>query len=127
MKTIKNKNIKWWLSVISLSVFFVFIGVFAYYKMCFISNGVNIKAEINQLEGKEIAEIRGNALKATHLLLNGREIYIGKDGNFYDIVALLPGLSILTLRAEDKFGNITEKRFDIVYEKSLGTVAFIKS
>jgi hypothetical protein len=57
-------------------------------------------------------------MNAIYLSLNGREIYIDKDGTFTEPVALLPGLSVVTLDAQDKFGKTFEKKFEVVYEET---------
>lgn len=120
MQKFKDKNIKWWLSKVSFIVFFIVIGIFAYTKMDFIFYGVDVKASINQNENSRIVEIKGNAKNANHLSLNGREIFIDKDGSFSEPLALLPGLSIVTINAEDKFGKTKEKKFEVIYEENTG-------
>ena len=117
MKEIKCKRIKWWIGTISCIMLFVFIGVFAFAKMHFILKGVQIQANIEK-NNSSIAEIKGNAKNATYLSLNGREIFIDKEGSFNEKVALLPGYSVLTLDAEDKFGNHAEKKFEVVYKEN---------
>ena len=65
----------------------------------------------------------GKAKNATYISLNGREIFIDKDGNFTENIALLPGLSVITLSAEDKFGHVDEKKLEVMYQESTGVVA----
>jgi hypothetical protein len=120
MQKFKDKNIKWWLGKVSFMVFFVVIGIFAYTKMDFLLYGIDVKASINQNENSRIVEIKGNAKNANHISLNGREIFIDKDGSFSEPLALLPGLSIVTINAEDKFGKTKEKKFEVIYEENTG-------
>ena len=122
MKEIKSKNIKWWIGLVSYTMLFVFIGGFAFMKMNFIFKGVQIEANINR-DNSSIAEIKGNAKNATHISLNGREIFIDKEGSFTEPIALLPGFSVMTLEAQDKFGNRAEKKFEVVYKGESPTVA----
>ena len=117
MKEIKCKTIKSWIGAILCIMLFVFIGVFAFIKMHFILKGVQIQASIEK-NNSSIAEIKGNAKNATYISLNGREIFIDKEGSFNEKVALLPGYSVLTLNAKDKFGNYTEKKFEVVYKEN---------
>jgi len=117
MKEIKSKNIKWWIGLVSCTMLFVFIGGFAFMKMEFIFKGVQIEANINR-DNSSIAEIKGNAKNATHISLNGREIFINKEGFFTEPIALLPGFSVMTLEAQDKFGNRAEKKFEVVYKEN---------
>jgi len=123
MKEVKNKNIKWWLGVTSCTILFAFIGVFAYMKMSFLFKGVTIIADIERHENTSVATVSGYAKNATFISLNGREIFIGKDGNFSESIALIPGFSVVTIDAYDKFGKNKEKKFQLVYKESAKLVA----
>lgn len=123
MRIIKNKNIKWWVGVVSFTVLFLAIGVFSYSKMDFLWKGVQITASIDRNDTSALIQIKGNAKNATYLSLNGREIFIDKDGTFSEPMALLPGLSVVTIDAQDKFGNGSEKKFEVMYQKNTGAVA----
>lgn len=108
---------KWWIGTVSCTMLFVIIGVFAYMKMSFVIRGVEISATITHNdESSSIVEVKGNAKNAIYISLNGREIYIDKDGSFTEPLSLLPGLSVVTLDAQDKFGKTFEKKFEVVYE-----------
>lgn len=120
----RNKNIKWWLGVASCVMLFVAIGSFAFVKMKFLMKGVQIVAKIENPDTSTLTQIKGNAKNATYLSLNGREIFIDKDGNFSETIALIPGLSVVTLNAEDKFGKYAEKKFEVMYRANAGVVAY---
>jgi hypothetical protein len=122
-KKLQEKSIKWWVRTGSFLTLFVFIVVFSYDKMSFLVKGVKIEANISHDNNSSIVSIKGNAEKAIHLTLNGREIFIEKDGTFREPIALLPGFSVVTLLAEDKFGKTDEKKFEVMYEESTGAVA----
>jgi len=64
-----------------------------------------------------ILNITGNAKNALDLTLDGREISIDQQGNFNETIVLLPGYDIITIKAEDKFGNIDEKDYKLIYQK----------
>ena len=115
---------KWWVGIMSCVVLFSIILVFSYEKMSFVWEGVKIKATIEQKSDSPIATVTGNASKAIYLTLNGREIFIDKDGNFSEAIAVLPGFSIVTLNARDKFGKTAEKKFEVVYKESAKAIAF---
>lgn len=123
MSEIRNKNIKWWISIGSFVFLFTFIFVFAYAKMNFIVKGVKVLAEINRSSNEKIVEVRGNAKNAVFLSLNGREIFIEKDGNFKEDISTLPGYGVITLVAKDKFGNVSEKKFEVIGEKEIESLA----
>lgn len=124
IRSIKNKNIKWWISIGSCVTLFAVIMIFGYEKMCFVWKGVEIQADIERDLSSSLATITGKASKATHLTLNGREIFIDKDGNFSESISVLPGFSVITLNAEDKFGKTALKKFEVVYDGNAQAIAF---
>lgn len=117
IRDIKNKNMKWWIGTVSCVLLFVFITIFGYEKMCFIWHGVKIDAIMKEEAGSNLVTITGVAEKAILLSLNGREIFIDKEGNFSEQVSPLSGYSIITLNAKDKFGKTAEKKFELVREE----------
>lgn len=92
--------------------------------MSFIFRGVKIQAEIEAQPDSSLVRVKGVASKATHISLNGREIFINKNGDFSESIILLPGLSVVTIHARDKFGKIDEKKFEIVREENTPAFAF---
>jgi len=116
MKIIRNKNIKWWIGITSCVALFAVIAIFSYEKMCFIFKGVEIEAIIEKTNDSSLVEVSGKASKATYITLNGREIFVDKEGNFSESIAILPGFSVVTLNAKDKFGKTAEKKFEMVYD-----------
>ena len=104
--------------IISLSAFFLFILIFIFINSFDLLFGVRIK-NVNINDGETITispfEVTGKAKNAVILTLNGREISIDKQGNFYETLALLPGYNIVTIRARDKFGNVDEKNYKLMY------------
>lgn len=126
MKDIKNKNIKWWVGFVSCLGLFLFIGFFSYTKMSFILHGVQIRASIEHNDNTSFAVVAGNADNAVHVSLNGREIYIDKDGGFREPIILIPGFSVITINATDKFGKNKEKKFELVYKEGAPLVAMLK-
>jgi hypothetical protein len=123
IKTIKNKSIKWWVGRSSCITLFLIIIIFGYAKISFILRGVEIKATLEEGSSPSLVQINGNAKNAIQLVLNGREIFIDKNGNFSETVGLLPGFSVITLSAEDKFGKNAEKKFNLVYNESAEAIA----
>ncbi len=123
IKAIKNKNMKWWVGIISCVALFSIIMVFSYEKMIFMVKGVKIDAKIEQSNDSPLAIVSGTAEKATYISLNGREIFIDKEGNFSESIVMLPGFSVVTLSAKDKFGMTAEKKFEMITEESAPAVA----
>ena len=114
MKSIRSKNIKWWLSAVAYTTLFSTILVFTFMKMSFLFRGVQIVATMERASDSSLAQVKGYAKNATYLSLNGREIFIDKDGSFKETISLLPGYSVITLEAQDKFGKSAEKKFELV-------------
>jgi len=126
IKKLKNKNMKWWIGIISCATLFFIIAIFGYEKMCFLFKGVEIEATMEKQNNSSLAEIKGNASKAVYLSLNGREIFIEKNGDFSESISMLPGFSIVTLNAKDKFGKTAEKKFEVVIDKNAPAIALLK-
>ncbi len=118
MSILRYKDIGWWVSVIAITLMLLSIGFFGYMKTRHLIQGVDIKTELSRRENSSLLRIKGNAMNAIHLKLNGREIYIDKEGNFSEMVDLLPGLSVIKLNAVDRFGKETEKEFKIINKNS---------
>jgi hypothetical protein len=93
--------------------------------MFFLVKGVEIKATITQKDDSSLAVVEGIASKATHITLNGREIFIDKEGNFSESIAILPGFSIVTLDARDKFGKTAIKKFELVKSENAPAIALL--
>jgi len=127
IQKLKNKSIKWWIGRSSCIVLFLFIAIFSYAKANFILKGIRIEVNLEKDNNSSLVQINGNAKNAIHLILNGREIFIDKNGNFSETVGLLPGFSVITLNAEDKFGKSTEKKFDLVYNENTESVAMLNT
>jgi len=109
----------------SCVVLFVIIVVFGYEKMSFIFNGIKIEATLEQKDDSSLAVVSGNASKAVYITLNGREIFIDKEGNFSESIVILPGFSIVTLNARDKFGKTAEKKFQVVVKENAKAIAMV--
>jgi hypothetical protein len=66
--------------------------------------------------GKEILTIKGMAQDVTRLTLNGRAIFTDEAGRFEEEILVSPGVNIIELRAEDKFGHERLVRRTILVE-----------
>jgi hypothetical protein len=114
-----NQGAKKILKIGLLSIFFLFILVYAFFRSYDLVFGVKIR-NVNIKNGQTFTEsvlpVEGNAKNATHLTLNGREISIDEEGNFKETVALLSGYNILNIRAEDKFGHVDLKIYQLIYK-----------
>lgn len=114
-KAMQKKSIKWWVSTGLFLFLFICVGVYSYAKMRVVINGVKVTAAIEKSESS-MTYIKGNARNATYVSLNGREIFIDKTGEFREPISLLSGLGVVTIQAQDKFGNVSQKEFEVVYK-----------
>jgi hypothetical protein len=111
------------LKIILVSIFFIFIVVFAFINSKDLIFGVKVKnvtidgilAETVTKPTNDVIDIKGITKNAIKLTLNGREISVDKNGNFDENIALQKGYNIITIRAEDKFKNVDEKNYKLIY------------
>jgi len=114
------------LKITLLSIFFLFIVVYVFFRSHDLIFGVKIKKV--QIDGtsfqagetleKDTLHITGNAKNAVNLELNGREISIDQTGNFNETIALLTGYNIINIKAVDKFEYTDEKNYQIIYKNN---------
>ena len=113
-----HQDIKKTFKIISLSVFFLFIIIFALFRSKDLIFGVKIR-NVNIVDGarvtESVLEVKGNAKNGTFVALNGREISVDETGNFDETIALLSGYNIVEIKAKDKFDYIDEKNYKIIY------------
>ncbi len=120
------KNIKWWVGFVSCFALFAVIISFGWEKMSFIRKGVELEATMSESEDSPVYLVEGKAPRAKHLKINGREIFIDKEGVFKEVLVPQPGYSVISLYAEDKFGKITEKEFKLYVNKNSSSFALKK-
>ncbi len=106
------------LKIGSLSIFLLVIVVYAFFVSRNLIYGVKIK-NVNIVNGSTVPDsilnITGNAKNATMLTLDGREISIDQNGNFKETIALASGYNIINITANDKFGDVDEKNYQLIY------------
>ena len=119
LKIVMRQNAKKILKIILLSLFLIFIIVYTFFISKELIFGIKIKnvnIEDNLKVTDSIQKITGNAKNAIKLTLNDREISIDQEGNFEETIALLSGYNIISIKAQDKFGNVDEKNYKLIYE-----------
>src|SRR3989338_6768866 len=112
-----NPDAKKILQIMGLFIFFILIIIYAFFRSHDLIFGVKIK-NVNLTDGATINEsiikVTGNARNVIKLTLNGREISINQQGDFEETIALLAGYNIINIKAEDKFGYMDEKNYQII-------------
>lgn len=116
----QKQNFKKILKIVVLSIFFISIILFAFFRSSDLIFGVKIEeVNIEEINGTKVLDniinIKGKAKNATSLKLNGREIFIDKAGYFNETIALLSGYNIITIEAEDKFKHTDTKNYQLIY------------
>lgn len=122
MYKVKNKSLKFWIRSSVCGGLFLVMAVFGFINMNAIISGVSIKATLEEDKATDLTKIVGSAKNASFLALNGREIFIDKNGAFSETMSLPYGYSVITLSAEDKFGKSVQKQIE-VYKKEQNVVA----
>ena len=106
------------LKIILLSVFFLFIIIFIFFNSRNLIFGIKIK-NVNITDNMKVAsniqKITGIAKNAIKLTLNDREISVDQKGNFDETISLSSGYNIVEIIAKDKFGNVDEKNYQLIY------------
>lgn len=64
-----------------------------------------------------VVNMVGRADNIAYISINDRPIFVDEKGNFNEKLIAQAGLSILTVRARDRFGRETEKAIRVVYNK----------
>lgn len=118
---LKNYQLKTLIKTGAVTLFCACVLVYIVLKTEAVSKGVHLDVQGIQ-DGMVVFDgilpISGNAARAKHLLVNGREIFINQAGDFTDTLVLSPGYTIITIQAEDKFGTITQRRFEVIRQIS---------
>jgi hypothetical protein len=118
-----NTNVKKIVKIGGMAIFFLLIIIYAFFRSKDLIFGVKIRnVDINGVpiqSGATVVantlEITGNARNAIDLTLDGREISVDQAGNFDETIALLSGYNIISIRAQDKFGHVDEKNYQLMH------------
>jgi hypothetical protein len=114
-----TKDFKKVVKIFLFCFFFLFIVSYGFSRSRDLLFGLKI-TNVSIVDGATLHDsslpITGNARNAVKLTLNGREISISQAGDFSETVAPLPGYNIITLHAEDKFGFVDEKNYQLIFK-----------
>ncbi len=96
---------------------FVLIGLYALFQARFIILGPSLSV-YTPINGATLASpvvmVSGKATNIVFISLNDRPIFVDKEGNWSEKLIAPTGLSIMTVRARDRFGRSTEKQIGIM-------------
>ena len=113
-----NTNAKKIVKISSVTIFFLLIIIYAFFRSKDLIFGVKIR-NVDIVNGSTVTsptmEVMGVARNAIFLSLDGREISVDQQGNFDETIALLPGYNIINIQARDKFGHTDEKNYQLMH------------
>lgn len=114
----ENKDLKWWMTKTSYVLLFVGIMCFGYTKTEKIFTKLPLKVTIDKTK-EGMSTVVGQAPNAVYITINGREIFIDKEGHFQEDIAILSGLQTVRIEARDKFGHVSQKEFEVFYKEKV--------
>lgn len=103
----------------SLSFLFITLVLFGYIffqaRFLIIGPVVTLHTEPAPVYNDRSIEISGTAYNISNITLNGRPVYIDEQGDFTETLVLENGYTIMTIRAEDRYGRDTTLTRSFVY------------
>ncbi len=58
--------------------------------------------------------VRGSTKNTVNLLISGRKVFVNEEGVFEETIPLLPGYTIMTIEAEDRYGRPVAREFTLM-------------
>lgn len=74
-----------------------------------------IEPEDDSLADEQIIEIQGKTEPSARALVNDHVVIVGQEGKFTYRMTLQEGSNEITVKTEDKAGNVTEKKIKVTY------------
>ncbi len=108
-------------SVLRLLLIFTFVGIivfYAYYQSRAVVAGPEIvlATPLNGITSTtSLIDVRGVAIHAKELTLDGRGIFVDMSGNFAEKLLLQDGYNIIQLTAKDGGGREVKKTIELIY------------
>lgn len=105
--------VKWIVLAIGLLMILGYVTFQARYLI--IGPSIVLTQQTTLLHNERQVFLIGTAYNISHLWLNDRQIYTDAQGNFKEALILENGYTIVTLRAEDRYGRETTITKEFVY------------
>ena len=99
------------------TVFALLIAAFVIFQARYLLLGPQLYIEpvSSGVQNERQITIAGNARNISRLWLNGRQIYTDQTGMFKEAVILENGYTMVTIRAEDRYGRTTAIEQPLTY------------
>jgi hypothetical protein len=114
-----RRETKFYLRAIIISLFLICLFGYGAFEVWNYATGPEIVVS-SPANGVAVSEslisIDGQGKNTQEITLNGRPIVVDEAGNFSEKILLSYGYNVLELRAEDRFGKMTEQQLQIVYK-----------
>lgn len=111
----------WYLRTLLTACGFVLIAGYIYFQIVRSAHGTDLRITTpisGALLSSPLLGVSGEARNATLVSINGREIFTDESGHFAEELLLAEGLNTITVRAQDRFGNIREETREVVYHSN---------
>ena len=117
-----NRGMQWTLKrIVSLGIWVLFVAcliAYAVYQSRAVREGPQLTID-SPASGITVSEpllrVRGTAVQAKELYLNGRGIFVDLRGHFDEELLLLPGYNIIELTAKDTGGHEARQTIEIAF------------
>jgi len=100
-----------------LIIVFVLLTAYSLYQARILLTGPRIQID-NPKDGQTVEDplviVEGQSKNIAWISLNDRQIFTDENGKWSEKLLVSPGLSIMTVKARDRFGRKTEKNVKIV-------------
>ncbi len=123
-------SIKRFLGIGLLAGLFAFIAFYTLWETKALSKGVDLQLEgitDGAILSNDVISLKGSALHASHIAIDGREIEVDKDDKFTEELVLSPGYNIISIEAKDKFGKKTQNAYRVFYKDSTETATALNN
>lgn len=103
---------------ISILIALIILGWYLYFETRTFTRGPEIiffEPSENSVVVDPLTTVVGRAPNASHITLNGREIFIDTEGNFEETLLLTPGYTIIEVAVRDRFDRTATSTLTLVH------------
>ena len=112
-----NRSISFYLGAGAIIVLFLIVAGYAYFRSRDYRDGpvITVSSPLaNETVATSTVDVSGTVANATAVTLDDRTIFLDTHGAFDEKLLVPIGYTIISIKAEDRFGRSAEKRIGIV-------------